>query len=256
MIMCTRSIPQDLPIDIEFLNLSENNLGVISNNSFARYSQLKTLELQNSKIHTVQPEGFDGLNSLENISLAGNELNISTDGLFILKNTRNIINLDFSSNTDSSVKTGYLLYPDEAFQRLTKLRNLSIDLYGQPVFGPGFKYLKLKYIRFKSCSINALQNNTFVYFSDSVTELHLAECKFIENKDIEINVLFPFSKLSILSLSGTMISLTKGLELLYPLRNKSLEILDLSHMVTHPIYDKQSVIPDAIILTAEKTQYL
>ncbi|CAC5371595.1 unnamed protein product [Mytilus coruscus] len=53
-----------------------------------------------------------------------------------------------------------------------------------------------------------------------------------------------------------MISLTKGLELLYPFRNKSLEILDLSHMVTQPIYDKQSVIPDAIILTAEKTQYL
>ncbi|CAC5371594.1 unnamed protein product [Mytilus coruscus] len=78
-------IPQDLPIDIEFLDLSENNLGVISNKSFVRYSHLKTLELQNSKIHTLEPEGFDGLNSLENLSLAGNALNISTDGLFILK---------------------------------------------------------------------------------------------------------------------------------------------------------------------------
>ncbi|CAC5404694.1 unnamed protein product [Mytilus coruscus] len=157
---------------------------------------------------------------------------------------------------DSSVKTGYLFYPDKAFQRLTQLRNLSIDLYGHPVFGPGFRYLKLNYIRFKSCSINALQNNTFVYFPDSVTELHLTECISIKDKDTGINLLFPFSKLSILSLSGTTISLTKGLELFYPFRNKSLEILDLSHMVTHPIYDKQSVIPDTIILTAEKTQYL
>ncbi|CAC5358817.1 unnamed protein product [Mytilus coruscus] len=70
-------IPQDLPIDIENLDLSENNLGVTSNKPFSRYSHLKTLELQNSKIHTVEPEGFDGLNSLENLSLAGNALNIS-----------------------------------------------------------------------------------------------------------------------------------------------------------------------------------
>ncbi|XP_052073775.1 toll-like receptor 4 [Mytilus californianus] len=249
-------IPQDLPIYIESLDLSENNLGNISNKSFARYSHLKTLELQNSKIHTVQPEGFDGLTSLENVSLAGNALNISTDGLFILKNIRNIINLDFSSNMNSPNKERYLFYPDEAFQQLTKLRNLSIDLYGHPIFGPGFKYLKLHSIRFKSCSIKALQNKTFVNLPDSVTELYLTECKFIENKAIEINVLFPFSKLSILSFSGTTISLTKGLELLYPFRNKSLEILDLSHMVTAPIYDKQSPIPDAIILTAGTTQYL
>ncbi|CAC5404689.1 unnamed protein product [Mytilus coruscus] len=246
-------IPQDLPIDIESLDLSENNLGVILNKSYARYGHLKKLELDNSKIHTVQPEGFNGLNSLENVSLAGNALNISTDGLFILTNIRNIINLDFSSNMDSSVKRGYLFYPDEVFQRLIKLRNLSIDLYGHPVFGPGFKYLKLNSIRFKSCCITALQNKPFVNLPDSVTELHLTECKFIENKHIEINLLFPFSKMSIFSFSGTTISLTKGLELLYPFRNKSLEILDLSHMVTAPIYDKQSPIPDAIILTAGTT---
>ncbi|XP_063397727.1 toll-like receptor 3 [Mytilus trossulus] len=249
-------IPQDLPKDIEFLDLSENNLGVIVNKSFARYSHLKTLELQYSKIHTVQPEGFDDLDNLVNVSLAGNELNISTDGLFVLKSIRNIINLDFSSNTDSSVKTGYLFYPDTAFQQLTKLRNLSIDLYEHPVFGPGFRYLKLHSIQFKRCSIKALRNNTFVYFPDSVIELHLTECKLIEDKNIEINLLYPFPQLSILSLSGTSIYLTKGLELLYPFRNKSLEILDLSHMVKPPNYDKQSSIPDAIILTTEKTQYL
>ncbi|VDI77171.1 Hypothetical predicted protein [Mytilus galloprovincialis] len=250
-------IPQDLPIDIEFLDLSENNLGVILNKSFARYSQMKALEIQYSKIHTVQPEGFGGLNSLENLSLAGNALNISTDGLFILKSIRNIINLDFSLNMDSPNKKGFLFYPDTAFQQLTQLRNLSIDLYGQPVFGPGFRYLKLDHLQFKSCSIKALHNKTFVNFPESIKELHLTNCKLIDSgKDIEINVLFPFSKLSILSLSGTSIYLTKGLELLYPFRNKSLEILDLSHMVKPPNYDKQSITPDAIILTAEKTQYL
>ncbi|CAC5404698.1 unnamed protein product [Mytilus coruscus] len=202
-------IPQDLPIDIESLDLSENNLGVILNKSFARYGNLKKLEIDNSYIHTVQPEGFNGLNSLENVSLAGNTLNISTDGLFILTNIRNIINLDFSSNMNSSDKRGYLFYPDEVFQLLIKLRNLSIDLYGHPVFGPGFKYLKLNSIRFKSCCITALQNKTFVNLPDSVTELHLTECKFIENKDIEINLLFPFSKMSIFSFSDAII-LTAG----------------------------------------------
>ncbi|XP_063397726.1 toll-like receptor 4 [Mytilus trossulus] len=250
-----REIPQNLLEDIDALDLGENSFVTIANESFSRYSNLKVLKLDTCNIKSVESEAFKGLWKLEILSLANNSLNISTnDGLFILRNIPNIIDLDFSSNMEMADKTGHLLYPGAAFQHLKRLQHLTIDLYGHPVFGPEFKHLPLKYIKFKSCHLKNLRNDTFKNFPATLSEIHFSKCLSIQTSQIGVNVLQPFSALSILDLSWTCVTLTKGLELMYPLVNRIMHLVDLSHML-NPRTNK-FVIPNTIILTAEMMKHL
>ncbi|CAC5404697.1 unnamed protein product [Mytilus coruscus] len=250
-----REIPQNLSEDIDILDLGENNFVAISNESFSRYSNLKVLKLDTCNIESVESEAFKGLWKLENLSLANNSLNISTnDGLFVLRNIPNIIDLDFSSNMESADKMGHLLYPGAAFQQLKKLQNLTIDLYGYPVFGPEFKNLPLRYIKFESCYLKNLRNDTFKNFPDTLSEIHLSKCISINTSQIGVNALRPFNSLSILDMSWTCVTLPKGLELLYPLRTRTMQVVDLSHML-NPRTNRQ-LLPHTIILTKEMMKHL
>ncbi|CAC5367684.1 unnamed protein product [Mytilus coruscus] len=162
-----KKIPQNLSEDIDVLDLGEISFVTILNESFSHYSNLKVLKLDTCNIESVEAEAFKGLWKLEILSLANNSLNISTnDGLFILRNIPNIIDLDFSSNMELADKTGHLLYPGAAFQHLKKLQNLTIDLYGCPVLGHEFKNLLLKwriiffcYRKFRGIVENSLKLN-------------------------------------------------------------------------------------------------
>ena len=76
----------------------------------------------------------------------------------------------------------------------------------------------------------------------------------INVNNIENNLFGPFINLSRLDMSWTEITLTKGLELLYPMRNKSMELINFGHMWNS--WTNRTIVPFAIILTPSNMQYL
>ena len=109
------------------------------------------MNLNDNLIESIEPDGFGGLENLQKLTLAGNNLNMtSNSSKWIFRKIRDIQYLDFSRNMDAIdlYKKLNLIYPDKEFQHLTKLQNLSVDLYGFPEFGVGFKNLPLKVLSF------------------------------------------------------------------------------------------------------------
>jgi Leucine-rich repeat (LRR) protein len=52
------SVPQNLSVNIVGLDLSQNNIHEIVNDSFAKYRNLVTLNLNENKIKEIQQNGF------------------------------------------------------------------------------------------------------------------------------------------------------------------------------------------------------
>jgi Leucine-rich repeat (LRR) protein len=73
------SVPQNLSVNIVGLDLSQNNIHEIVNDSFAKYRNLVTLNLNKNKIKEIQENGFSGLGNLKELYISENNVNISSD---------------------------------------------------------------------------------------------------------------------------------------------------------------------------------
>ena len=225
------SVPQNLSVNIVGLDLSQNNIHEIVNDSFAKYRNLVTLNLNKNKIKEIQENGFSGLGNLKELYISENNVNISSEnGVNILKDIKGIAILDIGENNYYN-KAPYI-YPDEEFQYLTQLRSLYIDLYSIPVFGEGFRDLKLTAVYFRRCRITELKNSTLENLPNTIIEIELTNCFHVHLTHIETGFFSSFPYLTSLDMSGTQISLVKGLELLYPFRYKNMTKINLSDMKT------------------------
>lgn len=246
-------VPQDLSVDIVGLDLSQNEIHEILNDSFVRYRNLVTLNLNENKIKEIQPSGFSGLENLTELYISKNNVNISSEnGVNILKNIKGVEILDISKNAD--FHKGRYIYPDKAFQYLTQLRSLYIDLHPIPIFGTGFIHLKLAAVYFRRCIIIQLKNTTFENFPNTTIEIELTNCNHVDLSQIETGFFGHFPNLISLDMSWTQISLVKGLELLYPFRNKNMTKINLSHM-KNPLSNLISVLY-AITIDSNMMRYL
>ena len=225
------SVPQNLSVNIVGLDLSQNNIHEIVNDSFAKYQNLVTLNLNENEIKEIQENGFSGLGNLKELYISENNVNISSEnGVNILKDIKGIEILDISDNEIDNLAK--YVYPDEKFQYLTQLRSLYIDLQPIPVFGEGFSHLKLAAVYFSLCRIEQLKNSTFKNLPNTIIEIGLTNCYYIDITHIETGFFSSFPYLTSLDMSATEISLVKGLELLYPFRYKNMTKINLSYMKT------------------------
>ena len=230
------SVPQNLSVKIVGLDLSQNNIHEIVNDSFAKYRNLVTLNLNDNEIKEIQQNGFSGLGNLKELYISENNVNISSEnGVNILKDIKGIQILDISRNSkwvNNNNDTAPYIYPDEEFQYLTQLRSLYIDLHPIPVFGKGFKHLKLAAVYFRRCRIHELKNSTFENLTNTIIEIELSNCDQVNLSHIETEFFSSFPYLTSLDMSGTQISFVKGLELLYPFRYKNMTKINFSRMKT------------------------
>ena len=230
------SVPQNLSVKIVGLDLSQNNIHEIVNDSFAKYRNLVTLNLNENEIKEIQHNGFSGLGNLKELYISENNVSISSEhGVNILKDIKGIEILDISRNSiwvNNNYDTAPYIYPDKEFQYLTQLRSLYIDLHPIPVFGTGFRHLNLTAVYFRRCLIKQLKNSTFENLPNTIIELGLTNCYHVNLTHIETGLFCSFPYLTSLDMSGTQISLAKGLELLYPFRYKNMTKINFSRMKT------------------------
>lgn len=118
--------------DLRNVDLSNNHLVTIPNNSFEAQKQLVELHLKHNKISALTERTFQGLKSLTVLNLRDNYLETLRNGLFT--SLTKLEELDLGQNRISTVDP-------EAFQRLGSLRVLYLDdnqLRGipSPALGP------------------------------------------------------------------------------------------------------------------------
>lgn len=144
-------IPDDLPSNIDSLNLSNNRIKKIENNLF-RHSTISDLNLSNNKIKKIDRDSFSSLILLENLDLSYNEieeiennffnypfsienLNLSNNKIKkIEKNTFNglplLFTLDLSDNKIKEIEEG-------SFNKLFKITEINLSGNGLKNFAKG-----------------------------------------------------------------------------------------------------------------------
>ncbi|XP_069702133.1 leucine-rich repeat and transmembrane domain-containing protein 1-like [Periplaneta americana] len=114
------SIPSDLQEDAVVLDLSFNNISMVSNNDLDEVPRLRELSLSDNDIERLEPEAFIRLEGLETIDLHNNKLEHLHRGLF--QTNTNLTNLDLSNNNIEELKL------DFTFNTELKILNLSRNM--------------------------------------------------------------------------------------------------------------------------------
>lgn len=117
-------VPSDLPLDIEILNLSGNQLRSILTSPLSIYTALRHLDLSTNEISFLQSGVFQALPHLEHLNLARNRLAVgtmlSTSGLGPLPH---VMSLDLSGNSLYSGLVERLLGEAPALRALSLAEN-------------------------------------------------------------------------------------------------------------------------------------
>ncbi|XP_063398921.1 toll-like receptor 6 [Mytilus trossulus] len=244
-------IPQDLPPDINVLDISSNHLRSIENSSLINYTHLQELNVRKNQLKHLSQESFQGLHHLVVLDMSHNLLDLSyvySEELFLP--IQHLSKLDIRSNMPQPENYNKQFdYPDHAFGVLRELTFLGIDMMPVPIFGGGFSQMKkLRKLYFQSCYLVRLSNETFQKFSSSVEELYLRNCRLNFVKT-EYDALNPFPNLRVLDLFGTFMHLTRALLLLHPYRYRNMTKINLGH-VSDLIIDSDDL-PYALTITSD-----
>ncbi|CAG2223762.1 unnamed protein product [Mytilus edulis] len=210
-------VPQDLPRDINVLDISSNQLKSINSSSLINYTHLQEL---------------NGLYNLAVLDMSHNLLDLShaySPELFLP--IQHLTKLDIRSNMPQPENYNKQFdYPGHAFGVLRELTFLGIDMMPVPIFGSEFSQMKyLRKLYFQSCYLVRLSNETFKKFSSSVEELYLKNCRlnFVKTED---DALSPFPHLRVLDLFGTFMHLSRALLLLHPYRYRNMTTINVGHV--------------------------
>ena len=114
---------------VEILNLSNNRINIIADDSFAGLANLKEIDLSNNQLSALPPNVFNKSHQLERLSLQNNSLTLITSDLFsslsqlkVLNLSRNSISSHLISSQTFSGLTG-LVTLDLSFNKLTKIED-------------------------------------------------------------------------------------------------------------------------------------
>ncbi|RXM30877.1 Slit-like 2 protein [Acipenser ruthenus] len=77
-----KALPKGIPKEVTELDLSNNYISTLSNQSFSNMSELLTLILSYNRLRCIPVKAFDGLKSLRLLSLHGNDISVIPGGSF------------------------------------------------------------------------------------------------------------------------------------------------------------------------------
>ncbi|CAF3326924.1 unnamed protein product [Rotaria socialis] len=143
-----QEIPNDIPAFTTALHLQDNLIKRVSRDgSFRRLRSLRTLDLRNNRLEEIDDDAFDGADSLNELFLSDNNLNVITPQTFNgLKNIRTLM-----------LRTNKLTYiKNDTFADMDALKTLSLHDNRIKCIAPG------SFDRLRSLSALDLLSNPFV----------------------------------------------------------------------------------------------
>ncbi len=160
-------VPDDIPVEVVFIDLSDNNIENITSWTFLKYENCSVLELSSNKLSVLEENAFNGLASLKTLSLNSNNIDRLQEGTF--RGLGSVDSLNLISNQIESIEA-------DAFFGLSNLAEL--NLQGQGLTGAGIEsgafngLSSLKTLALNSNNIGRLNKDTFLGLG-SVTDLNL-----------------------------------------------------------------------------------
>lgn len=117
-----QNVPTCLPENITYLDIYQNDIPVLDDQSFQRYPNLVNLLLESNHITNISAGSFSSLVNLESLSLAQNYITTLPDDLF--QNNANILYLSLGSNSFASLSLRLFRF----LNKLTALRVLNNNI--------------------------------------------------------------------------------------------------------------------------------
>ncbi|XP_067661200.1 toll-like receptor 4 [Haliotis asinina] len=223
-------VPLDLPKDIVLLDLEDNLLTSIPNNSFITLAKLRFLFLSHNPLTELQREAFRGLDKLETLEMSCDTLSLDVttypNGLFQHLVHLKKLFLIGSINGDAR-------FPTQIVEGLSNLEELHINSWPEGGHWPQLQVKDtLTFLDINTLGVPFLRNTTFHALHDIPINIfwvsgHLAS--------IETGTFCPFMNLSKLRLSTAygssikLVSITRGLQCL---AGRRMEEIILSRVVT------------------------
>ncbi|XP_067662958.1 toll-like receptor 4 isoform X2 [Haliotis asinina] len=240
-------VPLDLPKDIVGLDLQDNLLTSLPNNSFITLPKLRFLFLSHNPLTELQREAFRGLDKLETLEMACDTLSLDVttypDGLFQHLVHLQKLFLISSINGDAQ-------FPTQIVEGLSNLEELHINSWPEGGHWPQLQKVKdtLTFLDIDTVGVPILRNTTFEALHDIPINIFWVNGLL---SSIETGTLCPFTNLSKLRMStsyGSSIKLVSITRALQCLAGRRMEEIILSRVVTTG--------ESSVILTEEMFSYL
>ncbi|KAK6485896.1 wnt-activated inhibitory factor 2 [Huso huso] len=120
-------LPQDIPMWVETLKVSGNNITTLTRGAFATNGtslhHLATLLLSGNNVQCIEAFAFEGLPNLKTLDLSSNRLLYISDDAFFGLHKLNILSL----NTSLSYSVGNQIINTLTFERLSSLTRLELS---------------------------------------------------------------------------------------------------------------------------------
>ncbi|CAC5409904.1 unnamed protein product [Mytilus coruscus] len=119
-----KTIPSDISKDIDVLDLRDNDLSVLKNDSFENFYNLKELLVSNNNISRIETEVFYELQQLKVLDMSENNIERISDQFDqnMFQYSRNLYKLDIRRNMkDAKRNQSAYTYPGAALSLLVNL---------------------------------------------------------------------------------------------------------------------------------------
>jgi hypothetical protein len=170
-----KTIPRNVPSHAIALDVSENDITTLYDDSFTGLDNLRAIQLQRCNIHHIQKNAFQGLPHLCLLDLIDNQLSRDSVEKGVFRNMLSLQDLQIAFNFPNGG------FPDEEITRLRSLQSLSLSANDLSRYFPSnFEKLK-KLVNLAIYDIDAsrLTNNSFENLAELPIE-HLT-LNFIDN---------------------------------------------------------------------------
>lgn len=159
-------VPPNLPHNIKVLDLSDNIISILSDNSFVKYEYLEVLYMRNNSLKLIKPKAFARMRMLLYLDLSFNNLVSIPSTIF--NDLSALLTLSLQGNSIAVIEK-------YTFQNVSYLTNLFLAGNHIEVIDPeAFKGLnRLQRLELQNNALKRLDFQTVQYFSVSLKEIKL-----------------------------------------------------------------------------------
>ncbi|KAK7481411.1 hypothetical protein BaRGS_00027367 [Batillaria attramentaria] len=212
---------------LRHLDLSHNQLhGTLTNHTFAALHQLQWLSLHDNRLQGLQAGAMAGLAQLTFLDMSNNQLQLdhNTYPPGVFSPLTSLLELRLVDNDERPEGE----YPENVFNSLSSLQFLSIDTFSETEFGSAFEGLvNIKTLHFgHHCKLKYFQNTTLTAFRNSSLEKIYVNAKHMI--DIETCSFCSLPHLKVLSITKAFVVLPVVLEAMFGLQFQTMDLIDFS----------------------------
>lgn len=159
-------VPPNLPHNIRSLDLSNNYITELSDNSFVKYEFLEILYLHNNSLSRLESKAFNRLRNVLYIDMSFNNLEAIPSQSFL--DLKALLTLSLRGNRITTIPAG-------AFMHISKLTNLYLSgNHIHEIHPDGFKGLRnLQQLEIQNNALSHLNGSVFNYFTTNLKQIKL-----------------------------------------------------------------------------------